>query len=95
MGALEIDRKDLEDRLAPAFHRRKQIRAHEDVVEVVVEHVEVVEDRRGFREPPCELWRGLRHHRHELPFDRGPAEVAVIVKISRPFLTPSIAGKIG
>src|SRR5262249_13670084 len=56
---MQVDRKDLQDRGALGLDGRKEIRAREDVVEVVVEHVEVVEDRRRLGKALGKLWRRL------------------------------------
>jgi len=48
VATVQVYRQDLEDRTALCLERRKQVGAREDVIEVVVQHVEVVEDRRRF-----------------------------------------------
>jgi hypothetical protein len=75
---VQVDRKNLEDRSPLRSEVRKQIRARQDVVEVVVQHVEVVENRSSFGELLGEIGSRLRHHRHEPPLDRRPAEIAVV-----------------
>src|SRR5262249_15155187 len=47
---VQVDRKNLQDRSALCFKGRKEIWARQDVVEVVMQHVEVVENRRRFGE---------------------------------------------
>src|SRR5919197_1534071 len=78
MVPVQIDRKNLEDRSPLCFEAGKEIRSRQDVVAVVVQHVEVVEDRGGFGEPLAEIRSRLRHHRHESPLHRRPAEIAVV-----------------
>src|SRR5438105_2466408 len=78
VAAMQVDRQDLQDRRALRLERREEIGAHEDVIEIVVQHVQVVEDRRRLREVPSKVGRGLGHHRHELPFDRRPAEITMV-----------------
>ncbi len=70
VATIQIDRQDLQDRRALRLKRWEKIRAREDVVEVIVKHVKVVEDRCRLGEASGEGRRCLRHHRHELPFDR-------------------------
>src|SRR2546429_9328628 len=43
MIAMKVDRQDPQDRRALVLERGEQVGPHEDVVEVVVQHVEVVE----------------------------------------------------
>jgi hypothetical protein len=76
----EIDGQDREDRRPPGLQGGIEIRTGEHVVDVVVEHVQVVEDRGRLGKAPGELRRGLRHHRHEPPLDGRASEIAVVVR---------------
>jgi hypothetical protein len=78
MAAIQVDRQDLQDRRALRLERREEIGPHEDVIEVVVQHVQVVEDCRRLGEVPSKVGRGLGHHWHKLPLDRRPTEVSVV-----------------
>src|SRR5881296_184201 len=55
MVPVQVDRQNLQDRRTLCSKARKQIRTGQDVVEVVVEHVQVIEDRRSLWELPGEI----------------------------------------
>src|SRR5882762_4579349 len=61
MTTMQVDWQDLQDRCSLRLERREEVGPHEDVVEVVVQHVQVVEDRRRLREVPSKVGRGLGH----------------------------------
>ena len=75
MVSVEIDRQDAEYLGTLSAREWIKIRPAQDIVQIIMEHVQVVKDGCRFWKAPAEFRRCLRHHGHKFPFYGGIAEV--------------------
>src|SRR5215510_11120211 len=81
--AVQVDLQNLIDPLTFGCHGGKQVWRTKHIVEVVMEHVQVVENVGGLGEAVGEGWRDLREQRHETPVERRIDKIAVILSQDR------------
>ena len=74
----EVYLEELVDALPFCFQRREQVRRTEDVVDVVMQHVEIVEDIGSFRKPLRKGGSDFMEHRHKLPLQRWGCQIPMI-----------------
>ena len=77
--AVEIDIEEEVDAVALGFQGGKQLRRGEYVINIVVEHVQVIEDVGGLGKALGERWGHFLEHRHKGPVQGWGGEIAVIL----------------